>query len=219
MPPFIANLIRKVAMKTGKGRGLFRRTAPCGREWGDYLRLWGGLYACGDQPSINVGCNIVDPYLLRIGNNVRLSSCTLLGHDGVVNLVNRAQGTKLDSVGPIDICDNSFVGHGAIVMPNVRIGPNSVVAAGSVVTKDVPPGTVVGGNPAKVIGSFEDMVERLKRRSASYPWIGLVEGREGEFDPELEPTLERMRQEHFFEGDPAPDGGSPAQPPLCDPLR
>jgi acetyltransferase-like isoleucine patch superfamily enzyme len=202
MPPFIANLIRKRAMKTGKGRGLFRRIARSGCEWGDYLRLWGGLYACGDKPSINVGCNIADPYLVRIGNNVRLSSCTLLGHDGVVNLVNLAQGTKLDSVGFIDIRDNSFVGHGAIVMPNVRIGPNSVVAAGSVVTKDVPPGSVVGGNPAKVIGSFDDMVDRLKRRSASYPWIGLIEGRQGEFDLELEPILQRMRQKHFFEGEP-----------------
>ena len=203
MPPFIANLIRKRAMKTGKGRGLFRRVARSSREWGDYLRLWGGLYECGDQPTINLGCNITDPYLVRIGNNVSLSACTLLGHDAIVALVNRAQGTKLDSVGFIDIRDNSFVGHGAIVMPNVRIGPNAVVAAGSVVTKDVPPGTVVGGSPAKVIGSFDEMVERLKRRSASYPWIGLIEGREGSFDPELEPTLQRMRQKHFFESDPS----------------
>lgn len=189
-------------MKTGKGRNLFRRVARSSREWGDYLRLWGGFYSCGDQPTINVGCNITDPYLVRIGNNVSLSSCTLLGHDGIVALVNRAQGTKLDSVGFIDIRDNSFVGHGAIVMPNVRIGPNSVVAAGSVVTKDVPPGTVVGGSPAKVIGSFDEMVDRLRRRSASYPWIGLIEARQGPFDPELEPTLQRMRQKHFFEGEP-----------------
>jgi acetyltransferase-like isoleucine patch superfamily enzyme len=203
MHPFIANLIRKYAMRTGRGRRFFRRVASSGREWGDYLRLWGGLYACGDEPSINVGCNIADPYLVRIGNNVRLSACTLLCHDGVVNLVNQAQGTKLDSVGFIDIRDNSFVGHGVIVMPNVRIGPNSVVAAGSVVTKDVPPGTVVGGNPAKVIGSFDEMVERLKQRSASYPWISLIERRHGEFDPELEPTLQRVLQKHFFECDPS----------------
>lgn len=199
MPPFIENFIRRRAMKTGKGRNMFRRIARSSQEWGEYMRKWGGLYACGTTPTINVGCNITDPYLVRIGNNCALSACTLLGHDAVVHLINRAQGTKLDAVGAIDIRDNCFIGHGAIIMPNVTIGPNSVVAAGSVVTKDVPPGTLVGGAPAKVIGAFDDMVERLKKRSAAYPWIGLIEQRAGSYDPELEPQLRRMRQQHFFE--------------------
>ncbi len=201
MPPFIANFIRRRAMKTGKGRNLFRRVSRSSREWGDFISKWGGLYSCGATPTINIGCNITDPYLVRIGNNCSLSACTLLGHDAIVHLVNREQGLKLDAVGFIDIRDNSFIGHGAIVMPNVRIGPNSVVAAGSVVTKDVPPGTVVGGAPAKVIGSYDEMVERLKKRSASYPWIGLIEKREGSFDPAMEPTLRKMRTKHFFESD------------------
>ncbi len=189
-------------MRTGKGRDLFRRVARSSREWGDYVAKWGGLYACGTTPTINVGCNITDPYLVRIGNNCALSACTLLGHDAVVHIVNREQGLKLDSVGCIDIRDNSFIGHGAIIMPNVRIGPNSVVAAGSVVTKDVPPNTIVGGAPAKAIGSYDEMVERLKKRSESYPWIGLIEQRAGAFDPMLEPKLRRMRVRHFFESDP-----------------
>ena len=203
MPPFIANYIRRRAMSTGKGRDLFRRIASSSREWGEYLSKWGGLYSCGSTPTINIGCNITDPYLVRIGNNCALSACTLLGHDAVVHLINRAQGLKLDAVGFIDIRDNCFIGHGAIIMPNVRIGPNSVVAAGAVVTKDVPPGTLVGGTPAKVIGNFDDMVERLKKRSAAYPWIDLIEKREGSYDPALEPELRRLRQKHFFESDPA----------------
>jgi carbonic anhydrase/acetyltransferase-like protein (isoleucine patch superfamily) len=203
MLPFIENFIRRRAMKTGKGRGLFRRVARSSQEWGDYLSKWGGLYSCGTTPTINIGCNITDPYLVRIGNNCALSACTLLGHDAVVHLINRAQGLKLDAVGFIDIRDNSFIGHGAIIMPNVRIGPNAVVAAGSVVTKDVAPGTVVGGAPAKVIGSFDEMVERMKKRSASYPWIDLIEKRQGSFDAELEPRLRKMRAEHFFGNDRA----------------
>ena len=202
MPPFIEKFIRRRAMKTGKGRNLFRRTTPSSRDWGDYMAKWGGLYSYGTTPTINIGCNITDPYLVRIGNNCALSGCTLLGHDAVVQIVNRELGLKLDSVGFIDIRDNCFIGHGAIIMPNVRIGPNSVVAAGSVVTKDVPPNTIVGGAPAKAIGSYDEMVERLKKRSAAYPWIGLIERRDGAFDPALEPELRRMRVKHFFENDP-----------------
>ena len=52
-------------------------------------------------------------------------------------------------------------------MYNVKIGPNAVIAAGSVVVKDVAPGTVVGGNPAKVIGNFDDLMKR--RVSLPFP--------------------------------------------------
>jgi acetyltransferase-like isoleucine patch superfamily enzyme len=46
---------------------------------------------------------------------------------------------------------NSFVGTSAVIMPGVRIGDGSIVGAGSVVTKDVPSGVIVAGNPAKII--------------------------------------------------------------------
>jgi len=54
----------------------------------------------------------------------------------------------------ITICDGAWIGYGAIILPGVTIGKNSVVAAGAVVTKDVPDFTVVGGVPAKVIKSI-----------------------------------------------------------------
>jgi len=67
-------------------------------------------------------------------------------------MLNRAYGVKLDSVGKIDIRDNVFVGYGAIVMPNVTIGPNAIVAAGAVVMRgDYPDNSLIAGNPAKVI--------------------------------------------------------------------
>jgi acetyltransferase-like isoleucine patch superfamily enzyme len=160
------------------------------------------LHECGKLVAINVGCNITDPYLVSIGNNVSLSACTLLGHDGVIRIINNERGLKLDSVGPIVILDNSFIGHGAIVMPNVRIGPNSVVAAGSVVTKDVPSGMIVGGVPAKVIGTYEEMVDRLRQRSQSFPWIDLIEKRRGAYDAQLEPHLRVVRARHFFGSSP-----------------
>lgn len=56
----------------------------------------------------------------------------------------------------IVIKDNVFIGAHARIKYGVTIGPNAIVAMGSVVVKDVPEGTIVGGNPAKVIGSFFD---------------------------------------------------------------
>lgn len=52
---------------------------------------------------------------------------------------------------PITIGINVWIGGSSVILPGVKIGDNSVVAGGSVVTKDVPPNVVVGGNPAKVI--------------------------------------------------------------------
>lgn len=58
---------------------------------------------------------------------------------------------------PIRICRRAWIGEGAKIMPGVTIGKWSVVAAGSVVTKDVPPRSVVGGNPAKVIKTLNSL--------------------------------------------------------------
>ena len=60
----------------------------------------------------------------------------------------------------IELCDNVFIGANVIIMGDVRVGPNAIVAASSVVTKDVPPNSVVGGNPAKVISDMNTFVEK-----------------------------------------------------------
>lgn len=57
---------------------------------------------------------------------------------------------------PVRIKDKSWVGYGCVVLPGVTIGEGAIVGAGSVVTKDVPPWTVVAGNPAKVIRELSD---------------------------------------------------------------
>ena len=126
-------------------------------------------------------------------------------------MLNRAYGLKLDRVGKIDIRDNVFVGHGAILLPGVTIGPNAIVAAGSVVNRDVPPGTIVAGAPARVVGNIDRLVERLQEETARLPWADVLARRTGSFDPVLQVELDRIRIQHFF-GDsphPADSGRSP----------
>lgn len=192
-------LLKYIAMRSGRLKGVYLRACrPDSLEFGEFMKRHGGLYSIGNDVAINVGINITDPAYVRIGNNCSLSACTLLGHDGVIRILNNAYGKKLDSVGKIDIRDNSFVGHGAIVMPGVTIGPNSIVSAGSVITKDVPPGMIVGGVPGKVIGTTEALVERLQARTDGYPWRDLIVNRQGTFDPKIEPELLRMRVAYFY---------------------
>lgn len=193
------SLLRRYVLRTWNLKSAYVRFCnPDSLEFATFLKLHGGLYSVGRDVAINVGVNITDPGYVRIGNNCSLSACTLLGHDGVVRVLNNAYGKKLDSVGKIDIRDNSFVGHGAIVMPGVTIGPNSIVAAGALITKDVPPGIVVGGVPAKVICSTEELVARLEARTESYPWCELIKRRKGSFDEKLEPELLSMRMKYFY---------------------
>ena len=62
--------------------------------------------------------------------------------------------------GEVVLYDNVFIGAKSTIMYGVKIGPNAIVAANSVVTKDVPEGAVVGGNPAKIIGSYNDVAQK-----------------------------------------------------------
>ena len=108
--------------------------------------------------------------LIRIHNNVRIaSSVTFATHDIIHRMLNCAavfsqKEDYQETVGCIEIMDNVFVGTNVTIVGNVRIGPNAVVAAGAVVTKDVPPNSVVGGIPAKVICSIDEYLVKKKRQ-------------------------------------------------------
>lgn len=191
--------LRHLAFEQGRAVGWYKRVCkPNGDEWAAWLKRRGALHAMGEHCSIQTDVVITDPAYTRLGNNVRLTGCILFGHDGSVNMLNRAYGLKLDRVGKIDIRDNVFVGHRAIVLPGVTVGPDAIVAAGAVVTRDVPPGTVVAGVPAKVVGDVEHLVERLRRETARLPWAAVLARRDGTNDPALQRELDRLRVEHFF---------------------
>lgn len=105
-----------------------------------------------------------EPELLVLHDNVNVASdayfCT---HDVLHILFNNDSSLPDDyqfRTGKIELMDNTFIGAKSIIMYDVKIGPNAIVAAGSVVTKDVPEGSVVAGNPARVIGRYEDVAHK-----------------------------------------------------------
>ena len=92
----------------------------------------------------------IAPQLIRIGRDCVLAPhCVVITHDAsYVPTLGRYR------FAPVEIGDRVFIGYGAVVMPGLTIGSDSVIGAGAVVTKSVPPNTVVAGIPARVIGSW-----------------------------------------------------------------
>lgn len=114
---------------------------------------------------IGVNCDIhkdavfgTEPYLISIGNNVRITrNVNFITHDGGLWVLRNLGlvDKNADKYGRIIIKDNCNISWNVTIMPGVTIGENCVVAAGAVVTKDVPPNSIVGGVPAKMIEDIE----------------------------------------------------------------
>lgn len=198
----IKQVIKWFAFKTGKFKNVYIKFCnPSGSEYAEFEKKWGCFYSIGVNCAFWPYTNITNPEYTKLGNNVMLTACTILGHDGSIAVLNEAYCKKLDRVGKVDIKDNVFIGHGAIILPDVTIGPNAIVAAGAVVSKNVAEGSIVGGVPAKEIGKVEDLVQRLEEQTKLLPWAELINNREGAFDSKLEPALKKMRVKSFFGGE------------------
>jgi len=107
---------------------------------GDHVGISGSTISCGR--------------FISIGNNVMIGSGCLIMDNDAHNTApdKRKQPLSEDAYKPVIIEDDVFIGTRSIILKGVTIGKGSVVGAGSVVTKSVPSYTIVGGNPAKIIG-------------------------------------------------------------------
>lgn len=114
-----------------------------------------------------------EPFLISIGKNVTISTgVSLLTHDASVGAI-VGRNVYSDIVGPITIGNNCFIGANSIILPGVRIPDNSIVAAGSVVTKTVVndlndntiqnEGIIIGGNPAVYICRTNDFLRKREK--------------------------------------------------------
>lgn len=126
-----------------------------GKRVDDTFRLFPPFYTdfgknitIGKNVFINSGCHFQDQGGIVIGDGA------LIGHNVVLATINHAfvpSENRRNYYAPIKIGNNVWIGSNATVLPGVTIDEWSVVAAGAVVSKDVPPYTVVGGVPAKVL--------------------------------------------------------------------
>jgi acetyltransferase-like isoleucine patch superfamily enzyme len=115
-----------------------------------------------------------EPYLIEIGNNVQITKdVTIHTHGG--GHVARMKYPNFDTFGKVVIKDWVYIGAYSQIMPGVTIGKGSLVAAGSIVTKSVPDGVVVAGNPAKLICTVEDYINRNIKYNTDTKGLSVVE--------------------------------------------
>lgn len=104
--------------------------------------------------NVQFGPNCILDTAANIGDNVLLAGnvCFIGKNDHTFNIPCKTiWSSSRGNNNTIIVGDDVWIGHGAIVMAGINIGNGAIVAAGSVVTKDVPPCVIVGGNPAKII--------------------------------------------------------------------
>lgn len=107
-----------------------------------------------------------EAYLIEIGDYTRIAYGTsFYTHGGVEGVRHYHKDYTLEICGKIKIGSYTQIGANCMIMPGVTIGDRCIVGGGSVVTKSIPDGCMVAGNPAKFIGYTEDFYKRLKENN------------------------------------------------------
>jgi acetyltransferase-like isoleucine patch superfamily enzyme len=137
-----------------------------GLRIGERSRVMGDLHITGRVPwqhNLTIGANtlITGPLSIDLEAPVQIGDRVRVGHDVLLLTVDHRIGDPDYRCGesvarPISIGDGSWLGSRVVVLPGVSIGEGAVVAAGAVVTRDVPPNTLVAGVPAQVVRALSE---------------------------------------------------------------
>lgn len=155
-----------LALAKEQAQLLFRlnHTMPMTEEYNQLLHLLFPNMGAGSR--INTPLTVVRAHNVKIGKNVIImNGCLMMSAGGItiddeaqiaanVQLISNNHDLKnrmIITCKPIHICRRAWIGAGATILPGITVGENSVVGAGSVVTHDVEPNTIVAGNPARII--------------------------------------------------------------------
>lgn len=133
-------------------------------EAGKNLRVFGRVRIdmpqkiyIGDDCTLNEGVLIVGREDVRIGNGVTLSAYVVVASAGI-----GSGQPRRHSQAPVTIEDNVWVAANATILPGVKIGEGAVIAAGAVVTEDIPANVMAVGVPARVVKQLQPFSERGK---------------------------------------------------------
>lgn len=138
--------------------GTFVFEAPAGRiRIGDRVFIGGGLFVCnceiniGNDVLIAWGCTFIDNNSHPLNSSERIKDLAAWKRGVNENRSGTYKNWEVVDTKAINILDKVWIGFNSIILKGVTIGEGAVVGAGSVVTSDIPPYAVVGGNPARII--------------------------------------------------------------------
>lgn len=121
-------------------------------------------YKIGNIKHHNSRIDALMPQFVEIGDNfISAPGSIILSHDS--SLFFHEKKYRIEKV---KIGDNVFLGANAIILPGVTVGDGVIIGAGAVVTKDIPDNCVVAGNPARIICSVEDYIEKCKEKDVLF---------------------------------------------------
>jgi maltose O-acetyltransferase len=144
---------------------------------------------------IGVDCHILSGvildschcWLITIGDEVTIAPrARIMAHDASTK-----RHLGYTKIGKVTIGKRVFVGAEALILPGVTIGENSIIGAGSVVTKDIPPNAVAAGNPAKVICTLDDYLAKHKELMSLHPCFGIEYTNQGNVTSAMKEEMKR----------------------------